>query len=94
MAHDELRRELDALDDLLTEVHEDWWASWARRMSERLADGCDPAEVRAAFGGMGSLNDLVIHPVNGHVVEEDSIDTVNARLRAAQSRIFELSNAR
>jgi hypothetical protein len=42
------------------------------------------------FGGMGSLNDLVIHPRNGHTVAAADISPVNERLQALRSEIHDL----
>jgi hypothetical protein len=92
MTYDRLQRELNELGDLLARVHEDWWASWAEHVSGRLGDGsAGPDAVRAAFGGMGSLNDLIIHPINGHTIDDESIDAVNEQLDAARSRIYRLT---
>lgn len=92
MPYDALQVELMNLSGLLDQVSDDWWSSWARRAAARLASGrAVPGDVRSAFGGMGSLNDLVIHPANGHEIASDDVDAVNNKLDALRSRIWQLS---
>jgi hypothetical protein len=48
---------------------------WAERLAGdlrtiRAGDAYGLDHLLQAFGGMGSINDLVIHPVNGHRVDE------------------------
>ena len=42
----------------------------------------------SAYGGMGSFNDLVIHPVNGHCVAKDEVDRVNHSLAELRSGMY------
>ncbi|MFS0712801.1 hypothetical protein ABC195_02880 [Microbacterium sp. 2P01SA-2] len=88
MAATELLDALEDLEDLLRSVGADSWASWAARAAGGIAAGGDPHVIRAAFGGMGSLNDLVIHPVNGHRVAPSQIAEVNERLSLLRERIY------
>jgi hypothetical protein len=44
-------------------------------------------------GGMGSLNDLVIHPVNGHHIEMIDVDRANYELKALILRVSELADS-
>jgi hypothetical protein len=37
---------------------------------------------------MGSLNDLIISPANGHRVDAKKVDQVNRRLDQLRSRVF------
>ncbi len=83
-----LEQSLRDLHALLASVGETFWAQWAVRAADRIAAGGDPAEVRGVFGGMGSLNDLVIHPANGHAVTDDQVATVNRRLDELRERIY------
>ncbi|GAB6859601.1 DUF6966 domain-containing protein [Microbacterium xylanilyticum] len=78
-------RELAALLDTVGEKH---WSSWASTTADRVAAGADPSVVRRAYGGMGSLNDLIIHPVNGHDITADQVDRVNRALSALRERIY------
>jgi len=36
---------------------------------------------------MGSINDLIIHPVNGHSVSEDQVSTANEKLEILLSAV-------
>lgn len=47
----------------------------------------------SAFGGMGSLNDLVIHPRNGHAIEDDEISAVNEELGRLTSAVYSEASA-
>jgi hypothetical protein len=42
----------------------------------------------ACFGGMGSFNDVYIHPYNGHPIQEEDVRPVNEQLRHLQDCIF------
>lgn len=87
---DELLRILDQLAKLLRTWDEDRWAEWIERDRRLIDDGHPDAlgHLLAAFGGMGSLRDLTIHPVNGHEIAEDRIRPVNDRLRTLRGAAF------
>jgi len=51
------------------------------------------ARVRSVYGGMGSFRDLVIHPLNGHPVQENDVNAVNQTLDGLAGRIYDLSFA-
>jgi hypothetical protein len=70
--------------ELLRRYGEDRWASWLDMDAERIrrGDRYGVDHLLTAFGGMGSLNDLVIHPLNGHNIAEQDLDPVNQRLSA------------
>jgi hypothetical protein len=42
----------------------------------------------SAFGGMGSLNDLVLDPVNGHRLRPGQVESANADLERCQSAVY------
>jgi hypothetical protein len=75
----ELLETLDSLVALLRQHREDHWADWLARNRRLIANGDAHGITHflSAFGGMGSLNDLVIHPSNGHDVAPDDIAAVN-----------------
>jgi hypothetical protein len=71
---------------------------WAGILVGRLArvdayggNGLD--SVLSLFGGMGSFNDLVLHPLNGHLVEPDALAEVNERLEFLREEILESATA-
>jgi hypothetical protein len=88
-----LEQSLRELNTLLTSVGETFWAQWAARAADRIASGGDFRDVRGVFGGMGSLNDLVIHPANGHAVADDEVAAVNQRLKELREKIYAESQA-
>ena len=68
-----LARLLATLDDaaaLLVEHGEHEWAAWLQGDRRRIAQGdfAGLDHLLAAFGGMGSLNDLVFDPRNGNAL--------------------------
>ena len=79
---DELIQSLDEASGLLRNVGADFWAEQLERGRLRISAG-DAYGLRAIaglFGGMGSFNDLIVHPINGHNVEVGDVDEVNERL--------------
>lgn len=92
VAYRKLQMQLHELNVFLVGVGEKRWAVWSDHVAAQLAEGSvGPDEVRRAFGGMGSLSDLVIHPANGHRVGAEEVDQVNRRLDRHRSRIFAAS---
>jgi hypothetical protein len=82
----------DALRDLLAlleEVRDQFWSEKVRAALERRI--VDPREVLSWFGGMGSLNDLIISPLNGHVVAPDQEGPANQQLDDVRSSIYRLA---
>ncbi|HHT11593.1 MAG TPA: hypothetical protein GX013_00265 [Propionibacterium sp.] len=73
-------REVEAI---LKEAGEVKWLQWiSRAIADVEASRVAGFElVLAGFrGGMGSFNDFVIHPLNGHTVTRDAVEQVNDRL--------------
>ena len=94
MPHAQLRVALLEMSTLLDGHGETNWSEWARSTADLVEqDGFDPAIVRRSFGGMGSLNDLVIHPVNGHIIDLAEVDCVNVKLASLRSEIYSASLA-
>lgn len=48
-------------------------------------------KLEGFFGGCGSVNDLVLHPMNGHTIEESELDHYNERLQQYVSRFHQLA---
>ena len=71
------------------------WCSMLLGFAVRLRDGDvgAAAELRKQFGGMGSFNDILIHPHNGHRLNEGEINVVNGRLDEMRHQIFESCTA-
>ena len=70
------------------------WASLLRSYSARLEKGDRgaAADLLKQFGGMGSLNDLFISPVNGHRIDEGQVGVVNDELDQIRERLFAGAN--
>lgn len=89
---------LEAMEDLrvLLERHgARRWAAWIRKdvAAIRRGEGRGVDHFLSAFGGMGSLNDLIICPENGHRIARDDVERVNRRLAEARSRAHALASA-
>lgn len=82
---DHLASLIDQVVELLKAHGEEHWAGWmeADARAMRARDGWGLEHFLAAFGGSGSLWDLVFHPMNGNA-ESD------AEGRAATERLHEL----
>jgi hypothetical protein len=82
---------LDSLNEtvaLLREHSEEHWASWLAADRERIAGGDRYAldHLLSAFGGMGSLNDLVLQ-------RPDATQPFSDDLRSANERLWDLRDA-
>ena len=75
--------ELEACASLLRDCSEDHWASWLEKsvnlIKQRKFSGIELFE--GAFGGMGSINDLVLSPINGHTIEQSKVGSCNDQMR-------------
>lgn len=67
----------------------DWLAKDAQRV--RNLDLYGVEHLLSAFGGMGSINDLVIHPINGHSIQASEVDSVNEQLGMLLNKISTLA---
>jgi hypothetical protein len=82
--------DLDALVALLRGSGETVWAP----KFESVKIGLQRNDARAfdsildTYGGMGSFNDLLLHPVSGHEVNAGTSESVNRQLVSLRSRIW------
>jgi hypothetical protein len=76
----ELVELLNATKLLLAKYGETQWSEWLAKDSLLIKnlDLHGVEHLLSAYGGMGSINDLLIHPTNGHKIEE----------RVAKTRVF------
>jgi hypothetical protein len=77
-----LIRELDETAQLLRRYGERQWAAWLERDAHLLgeSDGEGIRHLLSAFGGMGSLNDVILAPSDG-----------NAELQERLGRLYQLA---
>jgi hypothetical protein len=89
-ARAELLAAAGALGELLRRYGEHHWAEWVIRDRQRIQDGdaYGIEHLLSAYGGMGSLNDVVIDPRNGHRIAEQDLSAANERLRQLSSRTY------
>jgi len=80
---------------LLDRVSEHHWAGWLREALSRIEqdDFYGIERVLSAYGGMGSFNDLLIHPLNGHSGTEVECAAVNERLDTLRTEVYDLAQA-
>ncbi|MBJ2330213.1 DUF6966 domain-containing protein [Dickeya solani] len=86
-----LSQDLPVLIDFLLSVGEKHWAHWFKKNAEliRGSDFRGIEGILSSFGGMGSINDLVIHPMNGHTITEEQIQTANVTLESLLNSVAE-----
>ncbi len=98
----ELLQTLAELADFLDRYGETRWAAHFRQCRDdldyliqerapRSKRASVAARIRSAYGGMGSFNDLVICPQNGHPVRESDGHAVNQTLQELASQVYDLS---
>ncbi|MDF1595825.1 MAG: hypothetical protein P1T08_06990 [Acidimicrobiia bacterium] len=92
---DQLIEAATELAGLLRSFGEDVWAQWVERDVERIRAGDQYGvdHLLTAFGGMGSLSDLLIHPANGHDVEAADVLSANNQLTDLRARTAETARA-
>ena len=92
--YQQLLLDLDELVNLLRKYGENQWADWIAK--DRI--GLTAFETKAiehlvsVFGGMGSFNDLMLHPCNGHSIKERDVPAMEEHLGDLSDQIW--SNAK
>jgi hypothetical protein len=81
--------------EILIRFGERHWASWTDAVYRDLAahDAHGFSRLLAAYGGMGSLTDLMIHPANGRSVSEGDIERINDALDQLRSAMYDDASA-
>ncbi|MCL9782132.1 hypothetical protein M9194_11910 [Vibrio sp. S4M6] len=74
--------ELEKAVELLRSCSENHWADWLTKSANLLRRGqfSGIEHFEGAFGGMGSINDLVLTPINGHTMQKSEVDFYNEKL--------------
>ncbi len=87
---DDLINSLKELIGFLNKYGEVHWAKWYEEAKYLLdiRDSKGLEKIMRSFGGMGSINDLVIHPENGHKVSGD-LGAINKELMGLISKLYE-----
>jgi len=75
---------------LLEKCEERHWSEKINEVIKKINNGSDfhEKEIRSWFGSMGSINDLYLTKHNGHKIEPDQEDVVNARFRKLLDKLF------
>jgi hypothetical protein len=92
-AVDKLMERLSETIALLRKYKEKSWADWLQQDHDWIAQRnfWGIQHLLNAFGGMGSFSDLLIHPANGHALQEEEVVPVNTRLNALRSELYALA---
>ena len=85
---------LDQTIGLLDRCKEAHWSRWLDNVRKQIEsrDFSGITALLGAFGGMGSFNDLVIHPRNGHNIEDEAVAAVNEKLDGLRGSVFEVAD--
>lgn len=86
-----------ALKELATFLRErgERWAEPVERSAREVEAG-DAHGVRRflrLFGGMGSINDLVFHPMNNNATADEDVDLVNKHFQSLRSHAWSLATS-
>jgi hypothetical protein len=83
------------LAGFLRSFGENGWADWVDQDVARIraGDRYGVDHLLTAFGGMGSLSDLLIHPVNGYDVQMEDVPSANNQLTYLRERTAETARA-
>jgi len=86
---------LEEMTNLLADHSERNWADWIAQDIAwiRQGDGYGVLHFLSAFGGMGSLNDVVFHPLNGNVATTLEARPINERFQALKSEAYLLATS-
>ncbi len=84
-----LANSLESASEFLLKYGVPSWSSWLAKDARLIRNGdfYGVEHLLSAFGGMGSLNDLVLHPINGHPVPDTDVNRVNDEWQAMLSDI-------
>ncbi|MFC0349455.1 DUF6966 domain-containing protein [Undibacterium danionis] len=95
-----MHSEVEKLANLIQEAStlllthgEKLWGDWLRIDAQRVRslDFYGVEHMLSAFGGMGSINDLVLSSMNGHNIEEKDVANANEKFQNLLGRIYEIA---
>jgi uncharacterized protein DUF6966 len=82
---------LAGLVRLLEHCGEARWLKWARgHLNTTRESGLSPT-LLDAYGGVGSFNDLILDPANGHALEQTEVPWANRLLAVLGERLYQLA---
>jgi len=83
----EMRNLLAEIAALLDNVGEEFWSTKVRSAVASL----NVEEILSWYGVMGSLNDVIIAPENGHRLKREEQSAKNSKLDVLRRRMFDLA---
>jgi hypothetical protein len=88
----------EALETLVARIRASGESFWSQRIEDdlhfiRQGDAYGANRFLTYFGGMGSLNDLILCAENGHKVEKADVSRVNDEVRDLLSRAYQLARS-
>ena len=88
----ELVCELEECAQMLRSCSETHWATWLEKSIALIKQGNFRGieHFEGAFGGMGSINDFIIHPINGHSIDEIDAERYNEKMKKHFKNAHEL----
>ena len=93
---EELTEVLEELIAVLDEDNEEQWSAWMSQARKWIlaSDFSGVEKVLQAYGGMGSLNDLVLgyHYVDGQLQQKKGRGKLNDKLVLLRERAWKLAN--
>lgn len=94
----DVERLAEALDELaafLADHSESSWAEWTSKDAAwtRRGDGYGVTHFLSAFGGMGSLDDVVFDPRNGNAASMAEAEGLNQAFDELRGRAWRLASA-
>jgi len=91
---DQLAAKLIACRDCLLRFGVQFWPGMMTTLADSSQSSYERAmTVKSWCGGMGSLTDLFIHPMNGHRVTPDEVDRANAEFMHLLDDLLVVANA-
>jgi len=93
---DDAERLVRVLEELATVLADNGEPDWAGRVRTNVArtrrgDGSGVVDFLAAFGGMGSLNDVVFSPLNGNIASDPAAASVTSHFHALKGEAYDLA---
>lgn len=80
---------LENIQKLLLSVNELFWADKVTKLlNKKDMNSIAKKEILLWFGGMGSLNDLVISKMNGHLISPESEEKINMELNKMIIKLY------